>query len=131
MSATYFKNPGERRTKMTHGNAASAEAYYKAMNDKDLSAMAQHLHADVRLVTPMEDLTGRDAVLAAAKKLLNFIQNIEVQAKFESSTQAMLAYDMRFAEPVGLCRAASLMTFKDGLISRNELFFDASPFRET
>jgi len=116
---------------MTGSNAASAEAYYKAMNDKDLSGMARYLHADVRLVTPMEDVTGKDLVLAAAEKLLKFIRRIEVQAKFESATQAMLAYDMHFAEPVGLCRAAALMTFKDGLIARNELFFDASPFKKT
>ena len=116
---------------MTQNNAASAEAYYKAMNDKDLSGMARHLHADVRLVTPMEDLTGRDAVLEAAKKLLGFIQRIEVRSRFESETQAMLAYDMHFAAPTGRCRAAALMAFKDGLIVRNELFFDASPFRKT
>jgi hypothetical protein len=36
---------------------------------------------------------------------------------------------MDFAEPIGVCRAAALMTFKDGLIVRNELFFDASPFK--
>jgi len=116
---------------MTQSNAATAEAYYKAMSDKDLSGMARYLHAEVRLITPMEDLTGKEAVLAAAKKLLNFIQSIEVRAKFETSTQAMLAYNMRFAEPAGVCRAAALMTFKDGLIARNELFFDASPFKKT
>jgi hypothetical protein len=115
---------------MTQSNAASAEAYYSAMNDKDLSAMARRLHPDVRLVTPMEDLTGKDAVLEAAKKLLSFIQRIEVQARFDSEDQAMLAYDMHFAEPVGICRAAALMTFKDGLIMRNVLFFDASPFKK-
>lgn len=66
---------------------------------------------------------------AAARKPLNFIQSIEVQAKFESHTQAMLAHNMHFAEPVGLCRAAALPTFRDGLIARNELFFDACPFK--
>jgi len=116
---------------MTQSNAASAEAYYKAMNDKDVSAMARQLHPDVRLVTPMEDLTGKDAVLEAAEKLLSFIQSVEVQAKFESSTQAMLAYNMHFAEPIGPCRVAALMTFKDGLIVLNDLFFDASPFKKT
>jgi len=125
-----LQNPGRRRTEMASSNAASAEAYHKAMNDKDASAMARHLHPDVRLVTPMEDLTGKDAVLAAAKKLLTFIQSIEVQAKFESETQAMLVYNMHFAGPVGVCRAAALITFKDGLIVRNELFFDASPFKQ-
>jgi hypothetical protein len=33
--------------------------------------------------------------------------------------------------PGGLCRATALMTFKDGLIARDELFFDASPFKKT
>ncbi len=116
---------------MTQSNSASAEAYYKAMSDKDLPAMARRLHPDVRLVTPMEDLTGRDAVLEAAKRLLGFIRSVEVQAKFDSGNQAMLAYNMHFAEPAGLCRTAALMTFQDGLIVRNELFFDASPFKKT
>jgi hypothetical protein len=43
----------------------------------------------------------------------------------------MLAYNMHFAAPTGCCRAAALMTFKDGLIVRNELFFDARPFQKT
>ncbi len=115
---------------MTPSNAACAEAYYKAMSEKDLPEMARYLHPDVRLITPMEDLRGKEVVLEAAKKLLNFIQSIGVQAKFESETQAMLAYDMHFAAPAGVCRAAALMTFQDGLIVRNELFFDASPFKK-
>ena len=51
-----------------------------------------------------------------------------MHAKFGSEDQAMLTYDMDFAEPIGVCRAAALMTFKDGLIARSELFFDARPF---
>ena len=113
---------------MTERNVASAEAYYKAMNDKDLSGMARHLRPDVRLVTPMEELTGKEAVLEAAKRLLPLINSIKVHAKIGSEDQAMLTYDMNFAEPIGVCRAAALMTFKDGLIMRNEIFFDARPF---
>jgi SnoaL-like domain len=131
MSIAYFENPEKGVLKMTQSNAASAEAYYKAMSDKDLRAMALYLHPEVRLVTPMEDLSGRDAVLEAAKKLLGFVRRVEVQARFESGNQAMLAYNMHFAEPAGLCRAAALMTFQNGLIVRNELFFDASPFKKT
>ncbi len=114
---------------MTEKNLASAVAYYTAMADKDLPGMARHLHPDVRLVTPMEELTGKEAVLGAAQRLMNFIQSIQVHEKFGSEDQAMLSYDMDFAEPIGVCRAAALMTFKDGLIVRNELFFDASPFK--
>lgn len=113
---------------MIERNVASAIAYYKAMNDKDIAGMGRHLHPDVQLVTPMEHLTGKEAVLEAAKGLANHIQGIKMHAKFGSEEQAMVTYDMNFAEPIGVCRAAALMTFKDGLIARNELFFDARPF---
>jgi hypothetical protein len=42
----------------------------------------------------------------------------------------MLTYAMDFAEPIGVCHAAALMTFNDGLIARNERFFDASAFNK-
>jgi hypothetical protein len=131
MSTHILRVQKKGELKMTQSTAASGEAYYKAMNDKDLPAMARQLHPDVRLVTPMEDLTGKDSVLEAAKKLLGFIQGVEVQARFDSGNQAMLVYNMHFAGPAGLCRTAALMTSQDGLIVRNELFFDASPFKKT
>ena len=111
-------------------NVASAEAYYNAMDDKDAPGMAQYLHPDVQLVGPMDALTGKEAVLEAAKRLFNFIKSIKVHAKLGSGDQVMLTYDMSFAEPVGICRTAVLMTFKDGLIARSELFFDARPFEK-
>jgi hypothetical protein len=113
---------------MTEKNVASAVAYYEAMAEKDLSGMARHFHPDVRLVTPMAELTGKEAVLQAAGRFMNFIKSIKIHAKFGSEDQAMLTYDMAFAEPIGVCRAAALMAFNDGLIVRNEVFFDASPF---
>jgi SnoaL-like domain len=131
MSTHVLRIQKKGELKMTQSTVASGEAYYKAMNDKDLPAMARRLHPDVRLVTPMEDLSGKDSVLEAAKKLLGFIQGVEVQARFNSGNQAMLVYNMHFAGPAGLCRTAALMTFQDGLIVRNELFFDASPFKKT
>jgi ketosteroid isomerase-like protein len=115
---------------MSEKNVATAVAYYGAMAGKDLTGMAGHLRPDVRLVTPMEELTGKEAVLEAARRLLPFINSIKVHATFGSEDQAMLTYDMDFAAPIGVCRAAALMTFKDGLIVRNEVFFDARPFRK-
>ena len=113
---------------MTEKNVDSAVAYYRAMADKDLTGLARYLHPDVHLVSPMEELTGKEAVLAAVKPLVNLIKSIKVHAKFGSEDQAMLTYDMEFAEPIGVTRAAVLMTFRDGLIARSELFFDARPF---
>jgi hypothetical protein len=92
--------------------------------------MARHLHPDVQLVTPLEHLTGKEAVLLAAQRLLPFVKSVKVRTAFGSRDQAMLAYDMHFAAPIGVCRAAALMTFKDGPIVRNEIFFDTRPFNK-
>jgi hypothetical protein len=113
---------------VTEKNVACAVAYYTAMADKDLTGMARRLHPDIQLVTPMEELDGQKTVLEAAKRLLPLIDSIKVHAKFGSKDQAMLTYDMDFVVPIGVCRAAALMTFEAGLITRNEIFFDARPF---
>jgi SnoaL-like domain len=113
---------------MTETNVASVLAYYKAMADKDLTAIARYLHPDVHLVSPMEELIGKEAVLEAVKPFVDLIKSIKMNAKFGSEDQAMLTYDMEFAEPIGVTRTAVLMTFKGGLIVRSELFFDARPF---
>jgi hypothetical protein len=42
----------------------------------------------------------------------------------------MVAYDVDFGEPIGICRSAVMMTFNDGLITRIELFYDARPFEK-
>ena len=113
---------------MKNAAADSAEAYYKAMNDKDANGMAEHLHPDVCLVTPMEQLTGKTAVLEAATRLMRFVQSVSVHAKFGTEDEAMLTYNMDFGEQIGVCRAAAWMKFKDALIVRNEIFFDPRPF---
>jgi ketosteroid isomerase-like protein len=115
-------------TSAAERNMASAEAHYQAMNSKDPAGMARTLHPDVRFISPLADLNGKEAVLDAAKRLLTLLKGVKVHAKFGSESQAMLTYDLDFAEPMGICRTAVLMTFKDGLIARIELFFDARPF---
>jgi len=117
-------------TTVTERNVTTAEAYYEAMNDKDLAGVARHLHPDVRFVGPMADLVGKEAVLEAAKRFVTLIKSLRVRAKFGSDDTAMLAYDVDFGEPIGICRTAVLMTFKDGLVASIELFYDARPFEK-
>lgn len=111
-------------------NVASAEAYYGAMKEKDLAAMAKHLHPDVQFVGPMAEFAGKEKVLEAARGLHQFITDIRMNARFGSQNQAMLAFDMDLTEPLGMCRSAVLMTFKDSLIAKIELFYDARPFEK-
>ena len=113
---------------MNNDNIVSALAYYKAFEDKDLQSIAKHLHPDVQFVAPMGESKGRDAVVEAAKRLVSLIKSIDVRAKFASGDQVALIYDMHLTAPVDVCPTAVLMTFKDGLIARTELYYDARPF---
>jgi hypothetical protein len=117
-------------TTVTQRNVASAEAYYQAMNDKDLAGVATHLHPEVRFIGPLADLTGKEAVFEAAKRFVSLTKGLTVRAKFGSDDKAMLTYDVNFGEPIGICRTAVLMTFKDELIACIELFYDARPFEK-
>jgi hypothetical protein len=101
------------------------------MSDKDVAGAARHLHPDVRFTGPMADLVGKEAVLEAAKRFATLVKGIVVRAKFGSDDQKMLAYDVDFDEPIGICRTAVLMTFKNGLIASIELFYDARAFEKT
>ncbi len=115
---------------MTSEILNAAENYYKAMHNKDLASMASHLHPHVQFVGPLADMSGKDAVLAAAKNFLPFLNSLTIRAKFASGNRAMLAYDMECPEPIGSFRSATLFTFEDGLISRLELFYDGRPFEQ-
>jgi ketosteroid isomerase-like protein len=77
-------------TTVAERNVASVEAYYKAMNDKDVASVARHLHPDVQFIGPMANLAGKEAVLEAAKRFISFISGIRIHAKFGSEDQAML-----------------------------------------
>lgn len=48
-------------------DVAIAQAYYNAMADKDIKAVAQHLHPEVRLISPFAIVEGKEAVADAAK----------------------------------------------------------------
>jgi hypothetical protein len=113
---------------MVEHNIAFAKSYYKAFLDKDIDAIARHLHPDVHFVAPMGETTGIDALLVAAKRLVAILKGITFRESFGAGDQIMLVYDLNYGEPIGICRAAVLMNFKDGLIARIELFYDARPF---
>ena len=112
----------------TNNNVAIAEAYYAAMVKNNIEEMGQYLDADVQLISPFGKTVGKQAILEAARKSIPL--SITIRSKCTSGDQVMLAYDWQFNEPIGVLRAAALMTFKDGLIVNNELFFDTRAFQQ-
>ena len=115
---------------MSNKNLASAVAYYQAMNNKDLSAIEKYLHPEVRLISPLADITGKDAVLNSVKHFLAIFNKLTIRAQCGGGDQVMLAYDLDCPPPIGLYRGAVLLTFQEGLIIGYELFYDARPIEK-
>jgi hypothetical protein len=103
-------------------------AYLEAWSRKDLDGVAVHLHPDVHFKGPMQEINGREAVLASSKRIFPILERLDVRARFVSGDRAMFAYDFVCRDPIGVCRTAELVRFQDGLIRDIELFFDARPF---
>jgi hypothetical protein len=114
----------------TTDNLSLAESYYNAMIAKDFDKMAGYLHDNVHFIGPLAEMHGKDAVVTAAKNFGGILQDIQIRSRFASHDQIMFAYDMVVPAPIGKFRAAVLMEFKGRLISKIELFYDASPFQE-
>ena len=56
------------------------------------------------------------------------LKSVDVRAKFSSGDQAMLVYDMNLTAPVDESPGAVLMTTRETMIVRAELFYYARPF---
>ena len=109
-------------------NLKVAENYYNSMLSKDFDKIASYLHDNVHFTGPLAEMHGKEAVVSAAKNFGGILQDIQIRSRFSSGNQIMFAYDMIVPAPIGKFRAAVLMEFTDRLISKIELFYDASPF---
>lgn len=114
----------------TTDNLNLAENYYNAMLAKDFDKMASYLHDNVHFIGPLAEMHAKESVVAAAKNFGGILQDIQIRSRFASHNQIMFAYDMVVPAPIGQFRAAVLMEFTESLISKIELFYDASPFQE-
>lgn len=113
---------------MTEENLNIALNYYNAMKTKDFDIMAGYLSEDVCLISPLAEIDGKADVLTAAKNFGGILKDIQIKSSLTNDNQIVLAYDMIVPEPIGKFRAAALMDFKNGRITKIELFYDARPF---
>lgn len=103
---------------------AVAVAYYTALGNKDMEEVKKYLHPDIQFSDPQESVVGREAVLKAAKGFTAIFKALTIHAKFGSENQAMIVYDVNIPGLSKNLRAASLLSFQEGLISNIELVYD-------
>ena len=104
------------------------EVYYQALQNKDIDAVGRLIHDDVVLSGPMmDDLHGREAFLEGCKQWFSMLIKIVSHEQFAAGDQAVFIKEVHYPEPIGMVRTADMMTFRDGLLIKAELFYDASP----
>jgi len=103
------------------------EEYYTSLAKKNVQSIEKYLHPDVRFIGPLDVVKGKKSVLEATQNFAAFFKTLTIRAKFGSKDQAIIVYDVDFPEPMGKIRSTSLMTFKDGLVTEIELFYDGRP----
>lgn len=108
-------------------NLTLAENYYYQMLHKNFNAMEKYLHPDVQVISPLDVISGKAVVVNAAKNLSAMLRDIQIRARFSANHQVMFVYDFIFPDPVGLLQSSGLIEFKDQLIFKIELFYDARP----
>ncbi len=108
-------------------NRDVALAYYHAMGKKDLGGIAPYLDPAVTLMSPLGTLEGKDAVLTASKGFTDLFTSLTIRTVSSDGDHVFLAVDLDCPEPIGLFRTVVLLTCKNGLITRSELFYDARP----
>ena len=109
---------------MHNKNIAIVETYYTAMNNKDLDTMAQYLHHNIKLTSPLSTVHGKEAVLQAAHQFFSAFESITLHEKFGHDNQVMVVININFPNQTEPMRSAALISIKDNLIVSNELFHD-------
>ncbi|MBI2707014.1 MAG: nuclear transport factor 2 family protein [Proteobacteria bacterium] len=115
---------------MNQNNVGIAQTFYTALGEKNVGDIEKYLHPDSQLITPLSTLQGKEAYLEAVKNFMAFFKVLTIRATFGEGDQALIVYDLDCPGSIGKVSAAALMTFQEGLIIRNELFHDTSPFNE-
>lgn len=110
-------------------NAIRAQAYYTNMAEKNIEGIKKYLHSDVQFFGPLSTFKGKEAVSESIAGFMKVFKSLEIQTAIGSDNHAMVAYVVKFQDIPDMPSVAWLQ-FKDGLITRIQLFFDASPFRQ-
>lgn len=109
---------------MHTSNVALAEEYYTLIGEKNAEGIKKYLHPDVELYGPLAVLKGKETVFKAASNFINMIKSLTIRAKFGAGDQAMIVCDSVIPGMAESFPSASLLSFRDELIVRIELFYD-------
>lgn len=114
---------------MKNQTVATGIAYYIALGEKNIEKVSEYLHPDIQFTDPQETVNGKETVIKAAKGFSEIFTSLRIQSHFSSENQAVVIYEVEIPGLSKKLEAASLLSFKDGLIAKIQLFYDTKGLR--
>lgn len=108
--------------------AEQAKAYYTLIAEKNSDGLKDYLHSNVEFYSPLGTYMGREEVLEGVRVFMNRFTSMTVRSHFGSKDQAVIIYNTDIVGIANNFPSASLLSFKDGLIAKIEVFYDPRPF---
>lgn len=115
---------------MKTSNVMRAEKYYTLVGEKNIEGIKQYLHPDAELHSPLATLKGKENVVQATRNYMNMIESLRIRAKFGEGDQAVIIYDVDIPGIAKNFPAAVLLSFRNELIIKIELFYASHYFVE-
>ena len=113
---------------MEFNSKALAQNYYTCMAEKNLEEVKKYLSPNVEFFGPLSTLKGKEAVSESIAFFMKTFKSLEIRAILSENNQAIVVYDVKF--PGMKVPSVAWLHFQNGLITRIQLFFDASAFRQ-
>ena len=111
---------------MSTNNVTLAEEYYTLIGEKNADAIKKYLHPEVKLSGPLGVAKGKEEVYQTTYNFMQMIRSLKLRASFGKGDQVMVVHDSDIPGLVGSFPGAVLLSFRSELISKIELFYDAS-----
>ena len=115
---------------MEKDNVARAVEYYTLVGEKNTQGVEKHLDPNVEFFSPLATLKGKKAVIESTSNFMKAFKSLTIRAKFGAKDQAIVVYNVDIPGISKDFPGASLLSFRDGLIVKIELFHDGAPFQK-
>jgi len=110
-------------TSMSNHPEAIALAYIDAVSTKRLDALESLIAPDVKFVGPAMTMTGRDALVAALRRISALHVRNDVKRTFSEGKEVCVIYDL-VTDTVGVHPTIEWLVIEDGRIQSIRLFYD-------
>jgi hypothetical protein len=112
---------------MTGKSEAIALAYLDAAGKNQLDRLSELVAQDVSFVGPMTSTTGRDALVAALKRISAVHVENEIKRVFSDGNEVCVIYDF-VTDTMGKLPTIEWLQIDDGKIRSIKLYYDQVPW---